>query len=139
MQRRTPLAVRRLAAALLLLLPGLSFAQGNLVPEDDLSGQLKVIDVTFDRRSVSGRLVNRTPNTLRDIRLEIRLTWYWTNETSPGEDSPGRTGFYDVPGEIGPDGEMRFVYRIDPPLPERTDGRFAAFVSVAGLTEVIAE
>lgn len=137
MNARAPL-IFGVVALLLFSIPGTSPAQSNLVASD-LSEQIKVVDVAFDRHSVSGRLVNRTRHTVRDVRLEVRLTWYWKNEKSPGEESPGRTGFYGVPGEIGPDGDVRFTYTLDPPLPDRPDGEFAAFVNVAGFTEVVAE
>jgi len=116
-----------------------ALAQRALVPSEQLNEQIKVIDVSFDRHSVSGRLINRTPSTLRDIRLEVRLTWHWANETSPGAESPGRTGYYRVPGELAPDGELRFSFRLAPPLSERTDGRFSVSVGVTGFTEVTNE
>ena len=44
---------------------------------------------------------------------------------SPGDDSPGRSSVLTVEGPLAPRGTLAFEFTPNPPLPERTDGRFA--------------
>jgi len=85
---------------------------------------------------VTGTLVNRTGRTLREVKLLVRYAWLWKDERTPRRDNPGRSAYYVVPGEIPPHGSLPFVYRPEPPLPQRTDGRFEPSVEVVGVTEV---
>lgn len=99
--------------------------------------QVIVADVKHDAQSVSGLVVNKTANTLRDVILIINLSWVWRDEMAPGEDNPGRSARYVLSGDIPPRGASPFTYRIDPPLPVRYDGDFRVFVNVGGFTEVL--
>lgn len=85
---------------------------------------------------VTGVLVNRSTRLVRDVRLLVRHSWLWSHEFSPGEDSPGRVAYHVVPADIPPAGSVEFRYRPDPPLPDRSDGRFETSVEVVGLTEI---
>jgi hypothetical protein len=88
--------------------------------------------------TVTGEIRNNSRNTIRDVQLFIRYTFLWKNEYHPGKESPS-AGFYPtVSGEIAPGGSLPFKFMPTPPLPKRTDGRFAApSVSIAGFTQVI--
>ncbi|HTC23379.1 MAG TPA: hypothetical protein VK688_03400, partial [Gemmatimonadales bacterium] len=83
-----------------------------------------------------GVVANLSPNPVRDVELLIRYDWLWRNEFRPGDDSPSRAVYYTVPGEIPPGGQARFIYRVDPPLPVRSDGQFRASVENVGLVKV---
>jgi len=86
--------------------------------------------------AVIGTIVNRSVRTVRDLRLLIRHNWLWNNERHPGEDSPGRVAYHIVPSEIPPGDSIEFSYHPDPPLPERSDGRFETTVEIVGMTEI---
>jgi hypothetical protein len=86
--------------------------------------------------TVSGELVNNSGRLLRDVQVLIRYAWLWKNERSPGRDSPGRSDFYTVPGEISAGGRLRFSYTPLPPLQQRTDGTFDISAEIVGFTEV---
>jgi hypothetical protein len=108
----------------------------RVVPEDRLARTVDVEDVTVRDGTVSGTIVNRTGNTLRDVRLVIRHLWLWNNEMHPGTDDPSRAEYYTVPGEIPPNGRQAFTYRPSTPLPEGRAGRFETDVRVASVVEV---
>jgi hypothetical protein len=99
--------------------------------------QVIVADLKHDAYRVSGLVVNKSGNTLRDVILMINLSWVWRDEMAPGEDNPGRSARYVLDGDIPPRSTMPFTYRIEPPLPLRYDGEFRVFVNVGGFTEVL--
>ena len=108
----------------------------RIVSPDRLREIADVRDVTLaDDGTVSGLVVNRSGQVLRDVRLLINYEWLWKNEFRPGTDSPGRADYYTLPQEIPPGGSVRFTYRPEEPLSRRSDGRFETSVHVAGLTE----
>ena len=108
----------------------------HVVPEDQLARTVDVQDVTAHDGTVSGTIVNRTGNPLRDVRLVVRHLWLWNNETRPGSDDPSRADYYTVPGEIPPGGRLPFTYRPSTPLPEARGGRFETDVRVASVVEM---
>ncbi len=81
---------------------------------------------------VTGVVVNRTTESIDEVRLLVRFQFLWKRERSPGpsEENPSRADIYDLPETVPPGGVSAFVYRPDPPLPERTDGRFSVVVQV---------
>ena len=86
--------------------------------------------------SVTGSVVNHTGAVMRDVKLLVTHTWYWKNERHPGDDSPGRSGYVTLPGEIAPKGSTAFSYTPNPALPTRSDGTFQTTVSVQSFTQV---
>ncbi len=42
----------------------------------------------------------------------------------PGDDSPGRSTIMTVAGPLEPHGRLAFEFTPNPPLPERSDGRY---------------
>ena len=104
---------------------------------DEASSSIALRDVQArDDGVVTGVLVNRSTRLVRDVRLLVRHTWLWKNELHPGEESPGRVAYHLVPVDVPPAGSVEFRYHPDPPLPERSDGRFETTVEVVGLTEI---
>ena len=85
---------------------------------------------------VSGVIANKSPRLLRDVKIMVRHTWLWSNERHPGDDSPGRTEYYMVPDAIPAGESAAFSYRLDTPLPERSDGHFVTEADVISFTEV---
>lgn len=95
------------------------------IADEGAHSAVAVTGVTRRGESVVGRLVNRSGDEIRDIRLLIDIPFLWANETEPGDDSPGRSSVLTVAGPLAPRGELAFEFTPNPPLPERTDGRFA--------------
>lgn len=93
--------------------------------------------VTRRGNTVVGTLTNRGSDRIHDIRLLIDIPFLWANEVKPGEDSPGRSSVLTVKGPLEPHGELAFEFTPNPPLPERTDGRFGdPQVHVMGFSSV---
>ena len=133
---RSPLAFVLFAA---LGLAGITIAaEDTVVPPEQLQKTVDVRDVDAYPDQVSGVLVNVSSKSVRSIRVRIDQPWLWTNERHPGEDkdNPGRSHLYTVSGEIPPGGRLPFTYRLDTPLPRRSDGRFETSVSVVSLEQV---
>ncbi|HEY1373021.1 MAG TPA: hypothetical protein VGH50_11175 [Candidatus Binatia bacterium] len=86
--------------------------------------------------SVSGEIVNSSPNVVREVQLLIRYTYLWKNEMKPGEDNRSDAVFYNVEGEIPAGGSKPFTYRPSSPMKEDT-GRYALSITVAGFTQLI--
>ncbi len=110
-------------------------AAEQLVSNDQIGQTIKVVDVSMQGGMVSGKLVNTSGDTLRDVKLIIDQSWLWNNERHPGSESPGRTDFYMVP-EIPPHGTVTLQYRSPVASVQRTDGRFTARVMVESFTQV---
>lgn len=87
--------------------------------------------------AVAGEVVNRSPNTMRDVQVLIRHIWLWDQETKPGKDDPSRAVYVTLPTEIPPGGRSPFAYKPSPPLPKVPGGHFITSVAIAAFTEVI--
>jgi hypothetical protein len=128
--------IATMVGLLLVSAPSAQAETPSLASPDRLEAVVAVRDVEVRDASVSGRIVNKSPRLLRDVKLIVRHTWHWRDERHPGDDSPGRSEEFTVPGEAPPGGSLPFSYRLDPPLSERTDGHFATSAEVVGFTEV---
>jgi hypothetical protein len=114
-----------------------SFSQ-NVASQEQAGTVLTIDKVTVQDGTIAGEIRNNSKNTVRDAQLFIRYTFLWKNEFHPGKESPSAAFYPTISGEIAPGGSLPFKFTPDPPLPKRTDGRFAApSVSIAGFTQVI--
>jgi hypothetical protein len=127
-----------MALTLILALTGSLRAQDEkLIRHGDTASELEIRDVKVAADgSVTGVIQNNTQAAMRDIKLLVKHTWYWRNERNPGEDSPGRSAYLAVPGEVPAGGSMPFSYTANPPLPQRGDGSFKTTVTVQEFTQV---
>jgi hypothetical protein len=125
--------------ALLVILIGIprSGLPQSVRTKEEISRILTVENVAVRDGGVSGEVVNRGSNTVRDVQLLIRHTWLWDNETKPGKDDPGTSSYYTLPKEIPPGGRLPFSFKPSPPLANASGGHFETTVSIAGFTEVI--
>ncbi|MEO6029500.1 MAG: hypothetical protein ABIR79_21765 [Candidatus Binatia bacterium] len=104
--------------------PTSAFAATVEITDDDARSVVTVGDVTRRGNSVAGTLTNRGAGEIHDLRLLIEIPFLWANEVKPGEESPGRSTVLTVKGPLAPHGTLAFEFAPNPPLPERTDGRF---------------
>lgn len=120
-----------------LLVAGLAAvvqADSRLVPEERMAAVVEVRDVRMTPDgTVTGVVVNKSDQTLRDVRLRVTYEFLWDRERSPGADSPGRLEEETVPGPIRPGRSVAFTHEPLRPLPPRSDGRFEPHVEVADL------
>ena len=110
--------------------------QPELTSAGRIGETIAIEDLVIRDGVVTGTLANRSGRTLREVKLLVRYAWLWNDERAPQRDNPGRSDYTTVAGEIPPHGTLPFVYRPEPPLPKRTDGRFDPSVQVVGFTEV---
>jgi hypothetical protein len=126
------------AATPVLAHPDHQEASGDIIsPRADEVKKVGLDEVDFGRSgAVSGVLVNRTSDILRDVRLLVRYDWRWTDERHPGDDSPARSVYFTVTSDVPALGTLPFRFSPSPPLPIRDDGYFAPSVEVARYTQV---
>ena len=106
------------------------------ITDDDHSAPVQVTSATFDGDTVSGTVINRGADEVRDIRLLVDIAFLWKDETKPGDVNPGRAAVFTVAGPLPPQGRLSFDFRPEPPLEERTDGRYQPKVRVTGYQTV---
>jgi len=109
---------------------------GTLVLAEEAAAAVRVVEVDNHDGAVSAVLINQSKRRVRDVKLLVHHTWLWRDERHPGEDSPGRSEYYVVQGDVPAGGRLPFTYQPSPPLPNRSDGHFETSVEVVGLTEV---
>ena len=143
LMRRELLSPAILEATVGIVIPLVSVSASTAatveIADDDTSSAIAIRDVTRRGNVIVGTLTNRGADQIRDIRLLIDIPFLWANEVKPGEDSPGRATVLTVKGPLPPHGELAFEFTPNPPLPERTDGRFGdPQVRVMGFSSVAA-
>lgn len=121
-------------AALTALVPATSLSAKTIeISDGETDSRIEVKSVALRSDGVvSGQLVNRTAEEIRDIRLLVDVIFHWTDEFHPGEDSPGRSVVLTVAGPLPPNGTLAFDLRPNPAIPARDDGRFEAKAHVMG-------
>ena len=93
-------------------------------------------DVQSRAAGVSGKLVNRSNDTLLKVRLMVTDQFRGTQERQPGANDPGGGGGQlTVAGPIPPGASVPFNIQRAQPLPTRCDGTFKTDVSVLGVTK----
>jgi hypothetical protein len=108
-----------------------------VVDPQQLARLVEVADVqTQDGGDVTGTVVNRSANPVREVKLAIQYVWLWKNEMHPGQDDPGHTDFYVLADEIPPGGRVRFTYRPRELLPRRSDGHFEVEARALSLVQI---
>jgi hypothetical protein len=97
--------------------------------------RLRNVTMTADG-AVSGTLVNGLSDVIRDVRLLVNYVWIWQDERNPGEDSPGRSSYHSISGDVPAFGTLDFTYVPSSRLPDRTDGNFVPSIEVASYTRI---
>ena len=108
-----------------------------VVPQGRLAADVAIRDVRTAGDTVSGVVVNRSRNPVRDVKLVVNHTWLWDNEMHPGVDEYSRADYYIVKGDIPPGGEAPFTLRPTEPLQEGRGGHFMTNVGIASVTEIV--
>lgn len=121
----------------LFLFPSEGFSQ-NIRSREEIARLLPIENLSISPDgAVAGEVVNRTPNTMRNVQLLIRHIWLWDQETKPGKDDPSQSAYYTLPQEIFPGGRSPFTYKPSPPLRQMPGGHFITSAAIAGFMEVI--
>ena len=109
--------------------------QTEIISAADATPEVEVMNVQSENGLVSGVVINRSPEPVRNVRVLIDQVWYWNNERHPGDFSPGHSEFYTVQGTIPPGGSLPF--RIEsPPLPQQADRHFETMAHVTEFTQI---
>jgi hypothetical protein len=125
-----------LSIALLVFQPS-AWGAETLVPGADLGPGVTVRNVAFADGGVTGVVANQSPNVVKNVQILVRYIWLWNDERNPGPDSPGRSDYTTVLGEIPPGSALSFRSVSDPPLPlNRSDGHFTVEAHVVGFTQI---
>jgi hypothetical protein len=113
-------------------------AEESLVTAAEIYGTVSLNIYPNPDGTFTGVLKNNGTQAVRDVRLLVRHSWLWNDERNPGpiESNPARAEYYVVDSEVAAGSELRFRYAPNPPLSQRTDGRFVTTASIVGLTEV---
>jgi hypothetical protein len=88
---------------------------------------------------VSGELVNRSPQGVYGVELQVLYSWRWNNDYHPGRDDPGRAEYFKIEREIPPGQRVPFVHTPSPPLPVRKDGTFDITIKVISFSKIFRE
>lgn len=130
--------MKKLATSLSLLLGlALGFAastshagSGALVVSSQADSIVQVTNLKVEGETVQGLLVNKSSQTLRDVRVVVRNAWIWSDERNPGTENPGSSEFFTFPGEIPPGGSAPFTHRLKAARSTRSDGKFVTSAEV---------
>ena len=113
------------------------FAATLEVGSDESQNLVTVRSVTLrDDGALAGTLVNRSDEEIRGVRVLVDVAFLWNDELHPGDDNPGRSVPITVDGPIAPHGTLAFDLRPDPPIPSRTDGRYAPSAHILAYTHI---
>ena len=125
-----------LAAAMIFLVSSwFSPASAETVMTEQQGAKTAEIEYTIDHRGViSGKVINTSSHAIKNPELLVEYHWLWAKEFKPGNNPPGRAAYVSLDKEIQPGAAAPFNYRPEPPLPDRTGGRFVPEVSLAGFT-----
>lgn len=99
---------------------------------EDVSGVIDVADVTDNDTTVRGTLVNRTGETLKEVRLMVSRRFMWKDDAHPGPDNPSWSTVVTLERPIPPHQSVPFTVDTGP-LPNRTDGHFKTEANVLSL------
>jgi hypothetical protein len=110
-------------------------AADTLVTErESMAGMIDVAEVQSDASMVSGKLVNRTRDSLRNMKLVVTDDFQFSGKRQPGSENPSLVTEMQVVGPIPPGGSIPFNLDRPAPLPDRKDGTFNTSVSVVSFT-----
>lgn len=134
---RSTLGLAAAALGLTMVAAYWSRADTVTITDDDRNAPVQVTSTTFDGTNVSGTLINRGNDEVRDIRLLVDIAFLWNDETKPGDANPGRAVVFTVAGPLPAQGRLNFDLHPEPPLEDRTDGRYQPKARVIGYQTVI--
>jgi hypothetical protein len=107
-----------------------------VIAAPQLGEKVTVTTVSNQGGSVGGDLVNKTDQTLREVKLRIEYYWLWNDEHHQGADDPSFSVTEVVPEEIPPRATMPFSYSFPAAKNQRSDGKWMVNVRVLGYTVV---
>jgi hypothetical protein len=101
----------------------------------DVDARVALGEIRVEGDAIEGRLTNRGPHELRDVRVLLTYTYHWPDEVHPGDESPGHAWVHVVPGPLIPGASETFRFAPSGGLPTGP-GRFEPGGQVLGFTEV---
>lgn len=128
-----------MTVAIVLLSACAAQAQSETVTtKGDLTGKVDLRDVRAQDGVVTGMVVNRSSNPLRDVQLLVRHAWVWDDDRHPGPINPGTSSYITVAGPISAGGEAPFSFRMPSSGGEAgAPGHFTTAVEAVGFTEIV--
>src|SRR5688572_22500784 len=88
-----------------LVLPIMVFAQ-KVVDEKQAVDKVAIRGVSVKDHVISGEVMNRSLNVIRNVEMLFQYHWLWKNETHPGENPPGRAVYITLDKELRPGESM---------------------------------
>jgi hypothetical protein len=116
-----------------------SHQQAQKLPDQlkETADQVLTLDkIAIRDGEVSGELVNRSPQGVYGVELQVLYSWRWNNDFHPGRDDPGRAEYFKIEREISPGQRVPFVHKPSPPLPVRKDGTFDISIKVISFSKI---
>ena len=110
---------------------------GEVISPENAARKVEIRNVQVQGNVISGEVINRSRNPVRNLELLVQHHWLWNNEFKPGDVSPGKSVYVVLDKELRPGESAPFTASIDAPSLSRPDGYFVTEVSLAGFTEVI--
>jgi hypothetical protein len=109
---------------------------GSLTSEARAGALIAVRSVTASGDVVTGVVVNRSSQEVRDVQLVVTRAWLWRDEQNPGPINPGGSYYFTVAGPIAPGATTPFRFPL-PTVDAPADlGSFETTAAVTGFTEV---
>jgi hypothetical protein len=122
----------------LLSIGWLTSAEAAEVISREVAAQkVEIRNPQMQGNAISGEVINKSANPLRNLELLIQFHWLWKNEFQPGDGSPGKAFYVVIDKELRPGESAPFRAPLDAPPAARPDGYYMTEVTLAGFTEVI--
>ena len=110
---------------------------GEVISPENAVQKVEIRTVQVQGNVISGEVINRSRNSVRNLELLVQHHWLWKNEFKPGDVSPGKSVYVVLDKELRPRESAPFTAPIEPPTLSRPDGYFVTEVTLAGFTEII--
>jgi hypothetical protein len=130
--------IRNVFCGVLLSFAWVSMASaGEALSREMATQKVEVRNIQLQGNVISGEVVNKSQNPMRNLELLIQYHWLWNNEFKPGATSPGKSLYVVLDKELRPGEPARFSAPLDPLAAPRHDGYYMTEVTLAGFTEII--
>jgi hypothetical protein len=127
-----------LGTMMLMLIASVNAAVAqNIATIETADQKVEIRNLEIKENAIHGEVVNRSGHPLRNIELLVQHHWLWENEFKPGENPPGKSGFFTVEKELRPGETASFTVPLDAPPASGVAGSYVTEVTLSGFTEVL--